>query len=127
MKDILPVAAVVLGVVFLAVGLVWGNLFPPAAAWSTEQNERLSALGLELKGIGFKLAEAQGNPQMHRGENPGELKLKHDELKKEYDTLLAEFESARDRPASTGNTLKWAGIVVAVIGGLFVLANRQQG
>jgi hypothetical protein len=127
MKAVLPVIAVVLGVLLLAFGLVWGNLFPPAAAWSPEQNDRLSALGLELKGIGFKLAEAQANPQMHRGENPGELKMKHDEIKKEYDALYAEFETARDSPAATGNALKWAGIVIAAVGGLFVFASRQEG
>jgi hypothetical protein len=127
MKAVLPVIAVVLGVLLLAIGLVWGNLFPAAAAWSPEQNDRLSALGLELKGIGFKLAEAQANPNMHSGQNAGELKMKHDEIKKEYDALYAEFESARDLPASTGSTLKWIGIIVTAIGGLFVFANRQEG
>lgn len=127
MKSILPMIAVVLGVLLLAIGFVWGNLFPPSAAWSPEQNERLSALGLELKGISFKVAEAEGNPQMHRGGNPAELKAKQIELKKEYDALHAEFESARDSPATTGNTLKWVGIIVAVGGAVFVFANRQEG
>jgi hypothetical protein len=127
MKDVLPVAAVVVGVLLLAVGLVWGNLFPPAAAWSPEQNTQLTNLGTELKGLGFRLAEAQGNPQMHSGQNAGELKAKHDEVKKEYDALYADFESARDRPASTGSALKWVGVILAAGGGLFVFANRQNG
>jgi hypothetical protein len=127
MKAVFPLAAVVLGVVLLVVGFLWGSLFPPAAAWSPEKNTQLTDLGSELRGLGFKLAEAQANPQMHRGENAGELKQKHDEVKKEYDALYAEFESARDRPATTGNTLKWVGIILAAGGGLFVFANRQQG
>jgi hypothetical protein len=127
MKDVLPVIAVVLGVILLVIGFLWGNLFPPAAAWSPEKNTQLTNLGTELKGLGFKLAEAQANPNMHSGQNAGELKAKHDEVKKEYDALYTEFESARDAPASTGGALKWVGIILAAIGGLFVFANRQNG
>ena len=64
---------------------------------------------------------------MHSGQSAGELKAKHDEIKKEYDALYAEFESARDAPANTGGALKWVGIILAAGGGLFVFANRQQG
>lgn len=127
MKDALPVAAVVLGVILLVVGFLWGTLFPPAADWSPEQNTQLTNLGVELKSVGFKLAEAQANPNMHSGQSVGELKTKHDEIKKEYDALYAEFESARDAPANTGGALKWVGIILAAGGGLFVFANRQQG
>ncbi len=127
MKAVLPVAAVVGGVILLIAGFLWGNLFPPAAAWSPEKNTQLTSLGTELKGLGFKLAEAQGNPRMHSGQNAGELKVKLDEVKKEYDTLYAEFESARDSPANTGNALKWVGIIITAIGGLFVFAGGREG
>ncbi len=127
MKDVLPLGAVVFGVLLLVAGFMWGNLFPPAAAWSPEQNTQLTDLGTELKSTGFKLAEAQSNPQMHSGENAAELKMKHDEIKKEFDALYAQFESARDQPANTGNTLKWVGIIIAAGGAVFVFANRQEG
>lgn len=126
MKEVLPVVAIVGGVLLLVTGFLWGNIFPPAAAWSPELDSKLSELGSELKGLGFRLAEAQANPSMHRGENPAEIKLKHDEVKAEYDALYTQFESARDRPASTGNALKWVGIIVAGIGALFVFAGRQE-
>ncbi len=127
MKAVLPVAAVVGGAILLMAGFLWGTLFPPQAAWSPEKNTQLTNLGTELKGLGFKLAEAQANPSMQRGENPAELKRKLDEVKKEYDALYAEFESARDAPAKTGSTLKWLGIIIAVIGAISVFATRQDG
>jgi hypothetical protein len=126
MKDVLPVAAVFFGVILLIVGFLWGNLFPPAAAWSAEQNTRLSDLGTELKGLSFKLTEAQANPQMHGGQNVGEMKAKHDEVKKEYDSLYAEFESARDRPANTGSALKWVGVIIAALSAIFLFLNKQD-
>jgi hypothetical protein len=126
MKDVLPVAAVIVGVILLIVGFLWGNIFPPTAAWSAEQNTQLSDLGTELKGLSFKLTEAQANPQMHGGQNVGELKAKHDKVKKEYDALYAEFESARDRPANTGNSLKWVGIIIAGISAVLMLVNKKD-
>ena len=127
MKAVLPMIAVVVGVILLAVGLVWGSLFPAAAAWTPEQNDKLTSLGNELKGVGFKLAEAQSNPQMHRGENPAILRQRYNEIKAEYDTLEVEFETVRDKPGTTGRVLKWGGIIMAAGGGLFVLAGRQDG
>ena len=126
MKAVLPLAAVVIGVILLVVGFLWGNLFPPASAWSTEKDSQLNSLGTELKGLGFKFAEAQGNPSMHRGENAGELKVKLDEVKKEYDSLYTEFESARDSPANTGKALKWVGVIVAAFGAVFLFLNKQD-
>lgn len=127
MKSIIPVACVILGVLLLVMGLLWGTLFPPQAGWSPEKNTQLTELGSQLKGLGFKLAEAQGNPSMQRGENPAEIKRKHDEVKKEYDALYAEFESARDRPANTGSALKWVGVIIAAIGGIFAFVGNKEG
>lgn len=126
MKVFLPIAAFVVGIVLLVVGLGWSSLVPPASAWSPEKNDKLSSLGGELKLAGFKLAEAQANPQMHGGEGAPALKEKHDKIKSEYDALQAEFESARDRPANTGNTLKWVGVIIAGISAVFLFLNKQD-
>lgn len=126
MKAVLPVAAVVIGIIILLLGLGWSSLFPAGTGWTPEKNDQLSAVETKLKGVGFRLAEAKSNPQMHRGEGVPALQTKHDEIKKEYDALLAEFESARDRPANTGNTLKWVGIIIAIAGGAFVFVGQKE-
>lgn len=127
MKAVLPVVAVVVGVIILLVGLGWSFLVPPGSGWTPEKNSQLSEVEVNLKGVGFKLAEAKANPQSQRGEGVAVLQAKHDEIKKQYDALLAEFESARDSPATTGSTLKWVGVIIAAVGALFVFASRNEG
>jgi uncharacterized protein YjeT (DUF2065 family) len=126
MKTVLPFATVVVGIVLLLLGLGWSSLFPAAASWTPEMNDKLSTAETDLRAVGFRLAEAKSNPQMHSGEGVPTLQAKHDELKKEYDALLAEFESARDAPATTGGMLKWVGIGAVAVGAVLAFLNKQD-
>jgi hypothetical protein len=125
MKAILPAGVVIVGLLVLLLGLSWGSLFPPTREWTPEKNDKLTKLGTEITRLRFAIVQAENNPRMHSGENAAELKAQHVELRKEYDVLQKEFETARDSPAATGKTLKWLGIIITAGGALFAFANRQ--
>lgn len=125
MKSIIPAGAVVVGLLLLVLGFFWPSLFPPSRVWTPEKNERLRDLATEITRLRFAIVQAENNPNMQSGKNPAELKASHMEFKKEFDALQEEFENARDNPTSTGSTVKWLGILLAVGGSLFVFANRQ--
>jgi hypothetical protein len=127
MKAVLPVVALIVGLMLLLLGLGWSTLFPAGASWTPEMNDKLSKVETDLRGVGFRLAEAKSNPQMHSGEGVPALQSKHGELKKEFDALQAKFKSARDAPATTGSGIKWLGIAVAAVGGVLLFLNQQQG
>jgi hypothetical protein len=127
MKAVVPFVTFVAGLVLLVLGLGWSTVFPAGASWTPDMNDKLTKAETDLRGAGFRLAEAKSNPQMHGGEGVPALQAKHDELKKEFDALQAQFKSARDAPANTGGTLKWLGVAIAAVGCVLIFLNQQEG
>lgn len=127
MKNVLPPVLVAIGLALVALSFLWTSLFPPGQSWTPEKNQQMTKLGTELTRLGFAVVQAENNPNMHSGENLGDLKKKHAEVKKEFDLLKSELDSAVNAPASTGSGIKWLGIAIAAVGGVLVFINQQQG
>jgi len=125
MKSALPIAAVVLGCVLLAMSLLWGLLFPASASWTPEKSEQLTALGNRATEIQLQLDKAQTRPSMHSGLNPAELKSELEKVSAEYKVLYDEFSGITKAPKSSSRFLKWAGIAFVVAGGLVVYTTRS--
>jgi hypothetical protein len=124
MKSALPVAAVTLGVVLLAISFLWAIVFPASASWTPEKSEKLTSLGNRATEIQLQLDKAQTRPSMHSGQNPAELKEELEKVSAEYKVLYAEFSGASKAPESSSRFLRWAGIAFVVAGGLTVFATR---
>jgi hypothetical protein len=127
MKNVLAPVVVLIGLALVVLSFFWASLFPPSQRWTPEKNEQFTKLGTELTRLGFAVVQAENNPTMHSGENLGDLKKKHSEVKQEFDLLKSEMESARDAPATTGSGIKWLGIAIAAVGGVLLFLNQQQG
>jgi uncharacterized protein YdcH (DUF465 family) len=127
MKNILAPVLVMVGLLLVVLSFFWASLFPPARSWTPEKNEQFTKLGTELTRLGFAVVQAENNPKMHSGENLGDLKKRHAEVKQEFDLLKSEMESARDSPANTGSGIKWLGVAIAAVGGVLIFLNQQEG
>jgi hypothetical protein len=125
MKNVLAPVLVLIGLALVVLSFFWASLFPPSQSWTPEKNEQFTKLGTELTRLGFAVVQAENNPTMHSGENLGDLKKKHSEVKQEFDLLKSEMESVRDAPANTGSGIKWLGIAVAAVGGVLLFLNQQ--
>jgi hypothetical protein len=125
MKSALPVAAVALGCLLLAVSFLWSIVFPASASWTPEKSEQLTALGNRATEIQLQLGKAQTRPSMHSGKNPAELKSELDKVEAEYKALYNEFAGATKAPESSSRFLRWAGIAFVVAGGVVVYATRS--
>jgi hypothetical protein len=125
MKSALPHVAVVLGVVLLVCSAAWSSLFPPTRTWTQEKSERLSKLGSEANRLKFAIVESRANPSMHAGRNPAEVKKEYDQVMEEYDALNEELKAARDAPQAAASVLRWAGILLTVVGAIAVFMRRE--
>ena len=115
MKTAAPVA-IGLGILLLALSILWPILFPPTRTWTDEKSRRLKELSGKVQYAMGKLELAQSRPNMTGGENPAELKKKADEMMSELKVLQDEFSSAKDSPETISTILKWSGIGVMIVG-----------
>jgi hypothetical protein len=63
---------------------------------------------------------------MHSGPDRGEAKQEFDTLKKEYDELSSQFQSAQQHPHTVSKVMKWSGIALAALGLIGWYATNQS-
>lgn len=124
MKAILPGAALIVGIVLLAAGLLWAIFFPPGRGWTEAKSARMTELGDRAGIIKLQLSQSQTRPTMHAGQNPAELKEEYDKISVEYKALHEEFVGANNAPKTAARFLQWAGIAFVAAGGFIVFVNR---
>ncbi|MEM8946343.1 MAG: hypothetical protein AAGD11_14320 [Planctomycetota bacterium] len=125
MKEMLPSAAVGVGVFLLLAGLLWSSVFPASNAWTDEKAQRMSELTGKVHKLLFKSVAAKEQRGKGRGVNPTEAKAEYDQAKAELEKLRTEFESARDNPKTAGNYLRYAGTGLVLLGGFGVMLARS--
>lgn len=114
-----------IGFLLLILSGLWVNMFPGSSRWTPEKNDRWSDVKDRMHNLGFILNDPRARTNMHSGPDRGTAKQEFDALKKEYDQLSAEFQSAHDRPHTVAKLLKWAGVSLAVIGVIGWYAVKQ--
>ncbi len=124
MKAMLSTGAVVLGMLLVAMSLVWGLLFPASAGWTEEKSLQLKDLRNRAHILSGKVAGASAKPSMHGGENAAEIQAELDQVKAELQSLDSELQGKIDAPATASSILRYAGIAFVVAGGLAVYAGK---
>jgi hypothetical protein len=125
MKQALSAAAVVLGIVLIAVSLVWGILFPASSGWTQDKSVRLRDLRQQAHLLGGQVDAARIRPNMQGGKNPAELEEEYNKVTAELAQLAAEAEGEIEAPKTAARFLRWAGFAFVIAGGLVVIAGRS--
>lgn len=120
----LSTGAVILGMLLLALSLVWGSLFPASSGWTDEKSLKRTELRNRAHILSGEVAAASANPNMHGGPSAAEKQAELDQVKAEYDLLDAELQGKIDAPATAATFLRYAGIAFVVAGGLAVYAGK---
>jgi hypothetical protein len=103
-----------LGLLFLLLSGVWTTIFSGRSTWTQEKSARQAEVTGKIHNLAFVVNVP--NPKMHGGQDAGQLKAELEQLKKERDTLAAEFTSAAETPQTVSKVLKWSGLSLAIIG-----------
>jgi hypothetical protein len=114
MKSAIVFGIIALGLLLVVLSGIWGTMFNGSAAWTKEKQDRSSEVKSKLHNMSFVLNAPK--PQLHAGQDLGQMKLEYEQLKKENEQLNAEFTSAADTPKSVASALKWTGLSLAVVG-----------
>lgn len=125
MKSVLPLAAVAVGALLVAISLVWGLVFSAESRWTPEKSAQMAKLADEVHLLMFKAAEAKERPNMQGGENPGEVIANYKAKQAELEVMKGEFENIKDGPGTTANLLRWTGIGLVLAGGVASMATRE--
>lgn len=124
MKAVLSTGAVVLGMLLVAMSLLWGVLFPASAGWTNEKSLKRTELRNRAHILSGEVAAAMAKPNMHGGAGAAEKQAELEQVKAEYDLLDAELQGKIDAPAKAASILRYAGIAFVVAGGLVVYAGK---
>ncbi|MDZ4659973.1 MAG: hypothetical protein SH868_20540 [Bythopirellula sp.] len=125
MKAALPLLGVGLGVLLVAISLVWGLVFSSESGWTTEKSTKMAVLGDEVHLLMFKAAAAKDKPNMQGGENPAEVIATYKAKEEELAALQEEFNNIKDSPNTTAKYLRWSGIAFVLLGGAASMATRE--
>jgi hypothetical protein len=124
MKNAIPFAAVVLGLLLLIASTFWTRLFSQAEAWTNEKATRSAEVKARLAYLGGIINSP--NKTAPRGVTPATAKAEFDALKKEDEQLNAEYGTIAHRPGAITKVLKWSGISLAIVGLIGWYAVKQS-
>ena len=124
MKPAVVLGMIVLGFMLLVASSAWSTLFPPTKAWTPEKARRISEVKARLNDLSFQLARS--SDRIHSGPDPATLKTEYNALKKEFDQLANDFESATEAPQTVSKVLKLTGISLAALGVIGWYAVKQS-
>ena len=126
MKAPFGLGAVVLGVLLVALSLIWGLVFPAESQWTPERAKEMSALSDEVHTLMFKAAQAKERPSMVQGGNPAEVVAEYKEKKERLDALKLELENIKDAPQTSAKYLRWTGIGLVIVGGALSMMSQEH-
>ncbi len=125
MKAVLPLAAMTLGALLVAVSLVWGLVFSAESGWTPEKSKQMSTLADEVHMLMFKAAAAKQRPNLQGGDNSAEVIATYKQKETELATLKVEFENIKNQPNAIAKYLRWTGFGLVLLGGVASIATRE--
>ena len=125
MKSVVVSGIIGLGIILFLLSGLWTTMFPPTARWTDEKSKRSTEVKTRLYNLSFVVNSPR--PNLQRGQDLGQLKAEYEQLQKENEGLIADFNSATETPKSVSRFLRWSGISLAVIGVIGWYAINQSG
>jgi hypothetical protein len=127
MKSSVSLGIFAFGIVLLLFSGVWATLFPGTSTWVPEKAARHSEIKDRLHNLGYVVDNATRQNNVHRGSDPGPAIEEYKRLKKEFDELNADLQTAQDRPNTVSSVLKWTGLSLAAVGiiGWYIAKNAS--
>jgi hypothetical protein len=110
----------VLGLVLIAVSLVWPSVSNASSGWTDEKAEAYQSASAELHQLSMQMAATPAEDQ---------TRARQDALaaaQSKYAALRAELDEARSRPARIAAILRYSGIFLAVVGTLLLWNAREK-
>ncbi|MGD9633837.1 MAG: hypothetical protein AB7G28_24685 [Pirellulales bacterium] len=114
-----------LGFFLLLLSFAWSTIFPPTSTWTAEKQKHLTELKSRVHNLHFVVNNPESKSKVYGGTNPGEAVEEYRRLKQEAEELMAEFQTAHDRPQTIATALKWTGIALAGVGAIGWFATRE--
>ena len=114
MKQVSLGAAIVGGLMFV-LSLLWGFMFPPGSGWTQEKASRMSELSKRAHVLHMKVKMNEKNPG-RAGEDAGAVAQEYREVTAELKSLKEELESKKKSPQLVTKVLRFAGLIVGVLG-----------
>lgn len=119
-SNVLPVAAMALGLVLLAASLVWSHLVDPKVYWTSDQAERRAESGVRVKSLPHQLEHATTDAERKR------IQAEIAKAKGEYGQTDADLQLARDRLQRPITLLRWSGTLCLLAGVVAYYALRGR-
>ena len=116
MKTKISTAVAAIGVFLFALSFVWGFLFPAEKLWTPEKSQMVSKLSAKVHKIGFKVKRGERDPSVFGDEAPEQVRQEFELSKEKLESLQAEFKQASESPQTIANTMRWIGMLTAVLG-----------
>ncbi|TWU22568.1 hypothetical protein [Bythopirellula polymerisocia] len=120
MKAAISLGTFGLGVICVALSLIWGLIFPATNQWGPEKAAALSSLSDEVHKLMFQAVAAEENPRSYKGGDPAEVQAEYREKKAKLAEMQQELESIKDSPQTSASYLRWTGIALVVVGAVAV-------
>jgi hypothetical protein len=114
MKSAIVFGLVGIGILLLILSGLWTSMFSGTSIWTPEKAARSGKVKDRLYTLAFTLNSPK--PNMQAGQDLGAMKAEYEDLKKENDSLNADFKSATESPKTVASMLKWSGISIAAVG-----------
>ena len=124
-KTLAPILGLSLGLVFLACGMLWTDVFVGETTWTEDKSARMMELSNRSHSLLVSTQLREQNPSMHAGQNVAELEEEFSQVRGELEVLREEYETARDRPEWLARLLRWVGGTLTAIGIVCCLAVRE--
>lgn len=126
MKSMIAFGVLGVGLLLLAVSVLWSALSIGSSAWSPEKGQRWTEVKDRIHNLSFMINGPPNRLSKRGGPDMAALKQEYDALKKENEELKVQFESAYNSPRTASSVLKWTGISLAGLGIVGWLAVRNS-
>src|SRR5262249_43828163 len=111
-------AMLLLGVVLIAVSLMWPSLPVGTSAWSVDQAREYQSASVSLHELSHKY---EGELSKTRGALPPEFQ----QAKDKFDRLREELDAAQQRQMRIAHLMFFSGVLLSVVGGAIHFLGRR--
>ena len=116
MKTKIFIAITGIGVFLFLLSFVWGFIFPAEKVWTPEKSQMVSELSKKVHMMHMKVKLGDRDPSAFGDEDPETVRQEFEQSKAKLESLQADFKKVSNSPEKIANTLRWVGMLSAIVG-----------